>query len=452
MASDLSLAAHDPEIYELLKKEYNRQVTGLEMIASENFTSKAVMECLGSCFTNKYSEGEVGARYYGGNEFIDQVETLAKERALVAYGLNGDDWCVNVQPYSGSPANFAVYTGLLSPHDRIMGLDLPSGGHLTHGFYTAQKKVSATSLFFESLPYHSTEDGFIDYDELDRQSLLFRPKIIIAGHSAYPRELDYPRFRAAADACGALLMVDMAHISGLVATGEQASPFQYADVVTTTTHKSLRGPRAGMIFTRRRKADGTPTGFPERVAFAVFPMLQGGPHQNAIAGVATQLKQVATPEFKEYARQVRANARAIAGKLLELGYKLVTNGTDNHLVMWDLRPLGLTGSKVEKVLEMVNISVNKNSLAGDKSSVTPSGIRIGAPALTTRGLKEADFIKIGDFFHRAIQLSLKIQESSGKQLKAFIAALDGHPEVAALRADVEGFASAFPMPGIAPQP
>ena len=407
------------------------------------------MECLGSCLTNKYSEGYPGHRYYGGNEFIDEIEQLCQKRALAAYHLDPEKWGVNVQPYSGSPANLAVYTGLLKPHSRIMGLDLPSGGHLTHGYYTfnpktgVRKALSGSSIFFETLPYHvDNETGLIDYDELERSASVYRPELIIAGFSAYPRDLDYARFRKIADANGAILMMDMAHISGLVATGEVANPFEYCDIVTTTTHKSLRGPRAGMIFFRKDERD-----FERKINDAVFPGLQGGPHDHQIAAIATQLKEVASPAFKEYCVQIKKNAKALANALMAKGYKLCTDGTDNHLVLWDVRPLGLTGSKIEKVCDLINISLNKNTVHGDKSAQSPGGVRIGTPALTTRGLKEADFKKVAGFLDRAVKISLDVQKTSGKKLKDFVAALPNNKDIPVLAHEVAEFATSFPMPG-----
>ncbi|TPX32267.1 glycine hydroxymethyltransferase [Synchytrium microbalum] len=445
---NVPLEQEDPEIFNLIEHEKMRQFSCLELIASENFTSQAVMEANGSALTNKYSEGLPGARYYGGNEYIDQVENLCRKRALAAFNLDPEQWGVNVQPYSGSTANFSAFTAILQPHDRIMGLDLPSGGHLTHGYATAKKKISASAIYFESLPYqvdHKT--GYVDYDKLESTAALFRPKLVIVGASAYPREWDYPRFRAIADQHGAYMMADVAHISGLIAAKEAANPFDYADIVTTTTHKTLRGPRAGLIFFRRAPKGQKNSDLEERVNQAVFPSNQGGPHNNTIAGIAVALKQVASPAFKQYAQQVRANAKALGEYLKEQGYKIVTDGTDNHLVLWDLRPLGLTGSKMEKICDVVNITLNKNAVHGDVSALQPGGVRIGAPALTSRSFKEEDFRKVGEFLHKTAVVALRIQSTSGKMLKDFAIALETDVEVKALRADVEKFAQSFPMPG-----
>ncbi|XP_066959275.1 serine hydroxymethyltransferase isoform X2 [Macrobrachium rosenbergii] len=452
------LSVDDPEVYAIIRREKDRQFRGLEMIASENYTSRAVSDCLSSCLTNKYSEGMVGQRYYGGNEHIDEVETLCKERCLRAFGLDPEKWGVNVQPYSGSPANFAVYTALVEPHGRIMGLDLPDGGHLTHGFYTATKKVSATSIFFESMPYKidlATE--LIDYDRLQENARLFKPRMIIAGVSCYPRHLDYARFRQICDENGSLLMADMSHVSGLVATGLTTNPFEHCDVVTTTTHKTLRGPRSGVIFYRKgqkgvdKNGDPVTYDFEDKINQAVFPGLQGGPHNHQIAAVAVAMRQAALPSFREYQAQVIKNAQALAKGLQEAGYRIVTGGTDNHLVWVDMRSVGLTGGKAEKILEDVSIACNKNTVPGDKSALNPSGIRLGTPALTTRNLKEADIGVVVSFIDEAFKVARDVQTKSGPKLVDFRRVLkeeEFQSRVAAVRNRVEAFARKFPIPGL----
>eukprot|EP00347_Sterkiella_histriomuscorum_P008940 403343157 len=438
---DLSLAETDPEIAQLIEHEKQRQFHGIELIASENFTSKAVMEALGSCLTNKYSEGYPGKRYYGGNEFIDQIESLCQKRALEAFGLDPAVWGVNVQALSGSPANFAVYTALLNPGDRLMGLSLSHGGHLTHGHMTDGKSISASSKYFSSKPYFVNEEtGLIDYDGLEAIAEEFRPQMIVCGASGYPRDMDYERFSTIAKKFGAYLMADIAHTSGLIASKCLTSPFQYSDIVTTTTHKSLRGPRAALIFYRKE--------YEEKINFAVFPALQGGPHNSNIAAIAVQLKEVNTEAFHEYSRKVIKNAQALCEALKAKGEVFITGGTDNHLIMWDVRPHDLTGSKVDKVLDKVHITTNKNSIVGDKSAINPGGVRLGTPAVTTRGYTEEHMEVIADFLLRAVAIAKKIQGQVGKQLKDFLPALETDEEIRALGDEVKAFSSKFSIPGI----
>eukprot|EP00124_Ichthyophonus_hoferi_P003438 Ihof_evm4s297 gene=Ihof_evmTU4s297 len=426
-----SLKEEDPEIFDLIEKEKNRQWRGLELIASENFTSRAVMEANGSALTNKYSEGLPHARYYGGNEFIDQVEEICQKRALQAFRLTPDNWGVNVQPYSGSTANFAAYTGMMQPNDRLMGLDLPSGGHLTHGYATAKRKLSCSSIFFQSTPYQTNpETGYINYEQLEATAKVFRPNVIVCGGSAYPRDWDFARLRKIADAHDAYLMMDMAHTSGLVAGRVQNNPFEFCDVVVTTTHKSIRGPRAGIIYYRKTAEKGAKLSDLEtRINNAVFPACQGGPHNHTIAAIAVALKQSTTPEFQLYAKRVRDNAAALANRLVEHGYTLVTGGTDNHCVLWDVRPQGLTGSKLEKLFEEASMTINKNSVPKDTSAMTPGGIRLGTSALTSRGFETDDFVQVADFLHRGVQIALETQKTHGKKLVDFVKALPGNKDV-----------------------
>lgn len=454
------LTESDPELCTLIEQEKARQRNSLVLIASENFTSRAVLDALGSVLSNKYSEGYPGARYYGGNENIDQVELLCQKRALEAFNLDPEEWGVNVQSLSGSPANFQVYTALLDPHARILSLDLPHGGHLSHGYQTANKKISMVSRYFESMPYRLDEStGQIDYDQMQKSAELFRPKLIVAGASAYSRLIDYERIREIADSVGAYVMSDMAHISGLISAEVIPSCFPYADVVTTTTHKSLRGPRGAMIFYRKGQKGTDKKGNPimydleDKINFAVFPGLQGGPHNHTIGALATCLKQANTPEFVEYQKQVLKNCKRMSDELTKLGYNLVSGGTDNHLVLVDLKASrSIDGARVERILELACMATNKNTIPGDTSALTPGGIRMGTPALTSRGFEEDDFAKVAAFFDRAVAIAVRLKNTEeGKKLKTFKAMCSVGPSVDAdlvqLRADVSEFACSFPTIG-----
>lgn len=378
----------DREIEKLIKSEKTRQKSVINLIASENYVSDDVLAALGSELTNKYAEGYSGKRYYGGNEISDKVEDVCSSRALKLFKLSPKQWHVNVQALSGSPANLAVYVGLVSPHGKIMGMSLDQGGHLTHGH-----KVSATGKFWNQIPYgvdRNTE--VLDYDEVRKIALEHKPDIIVAGFTAYPRSIDFKKFREIADACGALLMVDMSHVAGLVAAGVYPSPFQYADVVTTTVHKTLRGPRSALIFARRdaRELD-------RKIDKAVFPGLQGGPHLNQIAAVAVALKEASSASFKKYAAQIVKNAKALSDELKRLGWKIISNGTDTHLILMDtwMKGAGLPGKEASARLEAAGIIVNKNTIPFEtRSAFDPSGIRLGTAAETTRGKKENDMVAI----------------------------------------------------------
>lgn len=431
----------DKELYNLIQQEEQRQKEGIELIASENFTSKGVLDCLGSCLTNKYSEGYPGKRYYGGNQIIDQIETLCIQRALQAFNLDSEKWGCNVQSYSGSIANLAVFVGLLQPRSRIMGLKLSHGGHLTHGYNNISggggglNFTTFSGSNYKSEPYEVDKDGFIDYDKLEKSIQNNSIHLIICGGSAYSRDIDYKRFRRIADMCGAILMADISHINAFIATGLMNNPFEYCDIVTTTTHKSLRGPRSAIIFYKKY--------LEHNINRAVFPGIQGGPHQNQIAAVAYQLREVMTDEFKQYAKQVLINAKELCNELIKLDYQIVTGGTDSHLMLVDLSNKKINGSRAEKILESINISVNRNTIPNDKSALSPSGIRIGTCAVTTRGLKEQHMKDIAQFIDLAIQLGVDINKQySPEKLDNFCQYLDTD-EIKFLREEVKKYMKQF---------
>jgi len=411
----LELQATDPEIYSLIKAEEQYEAETVRLIPSENYASTAVLEAVGSVFMNKYSEGYPGKRYYEGQQYVDQLEEIAIARAKSLFGVDH----ANVQPYSGSPANMAVYYALLQPGDTIMGLSLPHGGHLTHGW-----DVSASSRFYHSVHYVvDRETQLIDYDAVRELAKKERPKLIIAGATAYPRELDFRAFGEIAKEVGAYFLADIAHIAGLIVAGVHQSPVPYADVITTTTHKTLRGPRGAMIMCRAELA--------QAIDRAVFPGLQGGPHDHTTAGIAVALKEAATPEFREYGRQVVSNAKALAGELRERGFDLVTGGTDNHLLVVDLTNKEVFGKKAAQTLDRAGIIVNYNTVPYDpRKPFSPSGIRLGSPAVTSRGMKEAEMRRIAAWMDEVI------------------GNVGDEPVIERVRGEVKALCGRFPAPGV----
>ncbi len=388
MASESFLKAQDPEIFDAIKHEIHRQNDNIELIASENFTSPAVLEAAGSVLTNKYAEGYPAKRWYGGCENADAVERLAIDRARDLFGAE----YANVQPHSGSSANMAVYMALLEPGDKVLGMDLTHGGHLTHGH-----KMNFSGKFYEIIPYGvSKTDERIDYDNLERLAMEHKPKMILLGASAYPRVIDFKRGREIADKAGALLMVDMAHFAGLVASGHHPSPVPYADVVTTTTHKTLRGPRAGLILAREK--------YGKAIDSSVFPGIQGGPLVHVIAAKAVALKEAHSPEFKKYGEQIVKNAKALAKAMADRGFRIVSGGTDNHLMLVDVKVKGFNGKQVQDTLDLVRITVNKNMIPFDtESPFKASGVRLGTPAVTTRGMGEKEMTEIASLIDETLQ-------------------------------------------------
>jgi len=432
----------DPVIADAIKNELKRKRFGLEMIPSENFTSMAVLQTLGSIMTDKYSEGYSHKRYYGGNEFIDVAEDTAIERAKKLFNVPH----VNVQPYSGSPANQAVYIATCKPGDVIMGQSLPDGGHLTHGW-----KVNFSGMFFKAVQYHVKPDGYIDLDEVRRLARENRPKLIWCGATAYPREFPFEEFAKIADEVGAYFAADIAHIAGLIIAGAHKSPVPYAHIVTTTTHKTLRGPRGAMIMVTQKGLDKNPE-LADKIDKTVFPGLQGGPHDHQTSAIAVALGEAMKPEFKEYGRQIVKNAKALAKSLMDKRIKLVSNGTDNHLLLIDLTPFGKgKGLYVQDALDLAGITANKNTIPSDPSSpFYPSGIRLGTPALTTRGMKEKEMELIGDWIAQVINEVKNYEmpddkDARNKAIENFRKEIVKNQKIKIIKKEVIEFCKKFPL-------
>jgi glycine hydroxymethyltransferase len=400
-----NIKKEDPLVYEAIMKEVRRLNESIELIASENVVSSAVMEAVGSVMTNKYAEGYPEKRYYGGCVNVDTVEMLAKERLSKLFSCDEYNCACNVQPHSGSQANMACYMALLTPGDRILGMDLSSGGHLTHG-----SKVNFSGKLYEFFSYGVNEEGLIDYDKLKEQAMELKPKMIVAGASAYPRAIDFKKFKEIADEVGAYLMVDMAHIAGLIVAGVHQSPVPYADVVTSTTHKTLRGPRGGIIICKKEHE--------QKINSTIFPGMQGGPLMHVIAGKAVAFNEALKPEFKEYQKKIAENAKIMAETLIGKGINLVSGGTDNHLMLLDLRNIGMTGKEAEEMLESVGITTNKNGVPNDpESPKITSGIRIGPPAITTRGFSGEDCKKLAEVIADVIKLKEEYFADAKKEVE-----------------------------------
>lgn len=437
-----SLKQADDEIYGLILKETGRQNDGLEMIPSENHSSKAVREALGSVFTDKYSEGYPRKRYYGGNEFVDVAESLAIERAKKVFGVEH----VNVQPYSGSPANQSVYFAVLEAGDKVMGLNLLDGGHLTHGW-----KVNFSGKTYQAIQYNVKSDGYIDLEQVRKLAMEHRPKLIWVGATAYAREFPFEEFGKISDECGAYLAADIAHIAGLVAGGAHKSPVSFVHIVTTTTHKTLRGPRGAMVMVTKKGLQKDPD-LATKIDKAVFPGLQGGPHDHQTAAIAVALKEAMQPDFKTYAEQIVKNSKSLAASLMENGIKLVSNGTENHLLLVDLTPFGKgKGLFAQEALETAGITTNKNTIPQDPSSAFyPSGLRLGTPALTTRGMKENEMNKIGKLIARALKVACahELPEEKEKREAAIAKAkeeIHNNPQLKQIREEVLELCKKFPL-------